>query len=92
MATKIDLTDEKPENRDVSREVGEFYAQDNGYEYFEVSSKDGRGINDLMERAVELGIGHYKLVKNESKTSFKRIESFVHVDPEEEEVNESRCC
>jgi small GTP-binding protein len=53
VANKTDLVDQ----RQVTQEEGEAYAQKNGWVYFETSAKDGRGVNGAFRQIAQQVVG-----------------------------------
>ena len=52
LGNKLDIVEEEPEKRKVSRERAEKFAEENGMLYFETSAKTGEGILEAMNSCV----------------------------------------
>lgn len=74
LANKIDLS---PETHRISREEGEQLAQKHRIDFFEVSAKEGHGIDDAFMRLTELVVEAQK--NNQVSERKARALTWAHV-------------
>ena len=87
VGNKIDLEDK----RVISTEDGEKYAKENNINFFEVSAKSGKGVNDLFNAAIK-GSMDKVFSSNEKEEGDDNVKLSSFLDKGEFKQENKRCC
>lgn len=88
LGNKSDVTQEKPESREVSEQDGNDFAKEQGGQYLEVSARSGSGIDDIKSI-----LGNYCSSKWTNKASTSNIsdKEGVNLEKKGEATNNCDC-
>lgn len=94
--TKIDLHSK----RQISKEEGIVYAKNNGYEFYEVSAKNNRNIDELFEKTSEQLLNEFlselynkNKIKESTHTNVKpNAGNTIKITKDYKEIFNRKCC